>query len=242
MHQIIDECLEQMENASDPPTLQRVLDKTLRDIGFDRFTYLSVRRPALMESTFFVSTYPEDWAELYTQRKYIDVDPVIADASRTLTPFAWRLEKLKSRATDKQDALFREADDFGLSNGITVPIHAPGGEFAALSATTNMSDRELIRWFGARRLEIHLIGLHFHVAVGELLKAESSHSDIELTTRERECLLWTSRGKTAWEISEILGIGESTVVSHLNSARDKFGVYSKHHAVVKAIMRGLILP
>ena len=103
-------------------------------------------------------------------------------------------------------------------------------------------DRLKIRWFQARQLDIHLIGLYFHVFVGEMLKASSSLSSIELTTRERECLEWTSRGKTAWDISEILNIGESTVVSHLNNARDKFGVYSKHHAVVKAIMLGLILP
>jgi DNA-binding CsgD family transcriptional regulator len=242
MQPIVDECLEQMENASDLPALQGVLDQTLRDLGFDRFTYLSVRRPALMESTFFVSTYPEDWAELYTHRKYVNVDPVIAGASRALTPFAWHNEKLRSGARDKQNEFFGEAGDFGISNGITVPIHAPGGEFAALSATPDMSDQELVRWFRARRLDIHFIGLYFHVVVGQMLKAETSFSGIKLTTRERECLVWTSRGKTAWEISEILNIGESTVVSHLNSAREKFGVFSKHHAVVKAIMLGLILP
>lgn len=242
MHSIVDECLEQMARAPDLAALRDVLDQTLKELGFDRFTYLSVRRPAVMESTFFVSSYPEDWAELYTQRKYLNVDSVIADASHAMTPFAWRLEKPKGRVTDKEDVFIKEAGDFGISNGITVPIHAPGGEFATLSATPNMSDRELIRWFQARRHDIHFIGLYFHVFVGEMLKANSSLSSIELTTRERECLVWTSRGKTAWDISEILNIGESTVVSHLNNARDKFGVYSKHHAVVKAIMLGLILP
>ncbi len=64
--------------------------------------------------------------------------------------------------------------------------------------------------------------------------------DIHLTNREKECLCWTSKGKTAWEIGTILGIFQSTVVTHLNGGRAKFGVYSKHQAVLQAMSLGLI--
>ena len=63
-----------------------------------------------------------------------------------------------------------------------------------------------------------------------------------LTPRERECLLWTAHGKTAWEIGQILGISDGTVVFHLKNATRKFNVFTKYHAVVKAIMLGLISP
>jgi DNA-binding CsgD family transcriptional regulator len=71
-----------------------------------------------------------------------------------------------------------------------------------------------------------------------LMKRELS--EISLTSRERECLRWTSKGKTAWEIGVILGISQSTVVTHLNNGRAKFGVYSKHEAVIHAMNMGLI--
>ena len=52
----------------------------------------------------------------------------------------------------------------------------------------------------------------------------------------------TSRGNTAWEIGNILSISERTAKQHLTSAARKLGSYSKHHAVVKAILTRLILP
>lgn len=61
-----------------------------------------------------------------------------------------------------------------------------------------------------------------------------------LTNREIECLSWTSKGKTAWEVGVILGISQSTVVTHLNNGRYKFGVYSKHEAVIHALNLGMI--
>lgn len=64
--------------------------------------------------------------------------------------------------------------------------------------------------------------------------------DTTLTNREIECLNWTLKGKTAWEIGVILGISQSTVVTHLNNGRKKFGVYSKHQAVICALRLGVI--
>jgi DNA-binding CsgD family transcriptional regulator len=63
-----------------------------------------------------------------------------------------------------------------------------------------------------------------------------------LTARERECLLWAARGKTAWETSAILGIGEATVNNLLASAKLKLGAATRTHAVAKAITLGLIVP
>ena len=51
---------------------------------------------------------------------------------------------------------------------------------------------------------------------------------------------WTMEGKTAWELSRILGISEQTVVRHLNNATHKLNCVNKHHAVVKALRLGLI--
>ncbi|CUU44260.1 Transcriptional activator protein luxR [Blastochloris viridis] len=62
----------------------------------------------------------------------------------------------------------------------------------------------------------------------------------DLTPRERECLAWTSVGKTAWEIGSILGISEHTAVAHLNGAVRKLRAVSRAQAVAEALRRGLI--
>jgi DNA-binding CsgD family transcriptional regulator len=75
---------------------------------------------------------------------------------------------------------------------------------------------------------------------------EIDHDDIEvdppaeLSPRERECLSWTLEGKTAGEISTILGISVSTVNQHAASASHKLGSLNKHHAAVQALRLKLI--
>lgn len=87
--------------------------------------------------------------------------------------------------------------------------------------------------------EIELLGL----VAPALLLAGADHSEAqghELSARERECLSWTSQGKTAWEIGSILGISEHTAVAHLNSAIRKLVATSRVHAVAEALRRGVI--
>ena len=62
----------------------------------------------------------------------------------------------------------------------------------------------------------------------------------KLTKRELDVLSWTAQGKTAWEVSVILGMSEKTVNFHLGNSMRKLGVSSKHQAVLKALRLGLI--
>jgi LuxR family quorum sensing-dependent transcriptional regulator len=52
-----------------------------------------------------------------------------------------------------------------------------------------------------------------------------------LTSRELAVLEWVARGKSAWEIGEILHITKRTVDAHVNSAVSKMGVANRTHAV-----------
>jgi DNA-binding CsgD family transcriptional regulator len=63
---------------------------------------------------------------------------------------------------------------------------------------------------------------------------------INLTVRERECLTWAMRGKSAWEIGNILYISEPAVRFYQANARAKLDVTTTREAVVKAYMLGLI--
>ena len=56
-----------------------------------------------------------------------------------------------------------------------------------------------------------------------------------LTPREGEVLAWVARGKSAWEIGEILDIAKRTVDEHVQSAVRKLGAVNRTHAVALAI-------
>jgi DNA-binding CsgD family transcriptional regulator len=53
-------------------------------------------------------------------------------------------------------------------------------------------------------------------------------------------LTWTARGKSAWEIGEILGIGKRTVDEHTQTASRKLGAANKTQAAVLGIIRNII--
>lgn len=61
-----------------------------------------------------------------------------------------------------------------------------------------------------------------------------------LTPREIECLQWTAKGKTAWEVSVILGISEQTAAKHLHNASRKLGCVSKYQATLIAMRLGVL--
>lgn len=54
-----------------------------------------------------------------------------------------------------------------------------------------------------------------------------------LTQREMECLDWVVKGKTSWEISQILGISERTVNFHLGNCIHKTNSVNRQQAIYK---------
>ncbi len=62
----------------------------------------------------------------------------------------------------------------------------------------------------------------------------------KLAPRELESLHWCSRGKTNWEIGQILGISERTVEHHISSAARKLQCSTRAQAVAQAIREQLI--
>jgi DNA-binding CsgD family transcriptional regulator len=63
---------------------------------------------------------------------------------------------------------------------------------------------------------------------------------VALTTRQREVMLWTAEGKTAFEISVIVGLTERTVNFHISRVLAKLGANNKTQAAVRATLMGLL--
>jgi LuxR family transcriptional regulator, quorum-sensing system regulator BjaR1 len=72
------------------------------------------------------------------------------------------------------------------------------------------------------------------------IRTPLAETDHNLSARERECLVWTSSGKTSSEIAAILGLSEHTVNHYLSAACQKLGAVNRAHAVAKAIRAGLL--
>lgn len=232
------------------------LQGTLQGLGFDRYSYVHVRPPLGKRIRSFVpsgsqdgrivheflATFPGAWVEHYLSHGYGDVDPTFQAAIGTILPFNWREISLRNDLSNGQRRVFDEARDFGLAVGATVPIHGPDSGLSTLNVSASGDPGAFDEAFQTHRQDLLWIAAQTHEAFLRLSQDAPDHDRVRLTDRERDCLLWTARGKTAWEVGQILTISEETVLFHLKNATRKLGVFSKHHAVVKAVMQGHIIP
>lgn len=65
-------------------------------------------------------------------------------------------------------------------------------------------------------------------------RSEEGKSHAVLSPREFEVLHWLKRGKTSWEIAQILGISERTVNYHINNILRKLDATNRSQAVSEA--------
>lgn len=239
---MIEKFIRRLENLDSVEAFEKAMQNQLEELGFDSFCYAALRVPDSKKTPFFVTTFPMEWITHYASHDYIESDPILHHATGNLMPFDWTGVMAQPTITSKQHRLMSEAHDCGLRFGTGIPVHAPRGGFAMLSCATSSSRGHFEDAYRAHWSDLHLITLYYHSAVEEKLLSAETAPCTHLTDREREALLWTAQGKTSWETSEIMRISQETVNFHLKNVMRKIGVYSKHHAVVKAIMLGLIVP
>lgn len=97
------------------------------------------------------------------------------------------------------------------------------------------------------KLRLMMLAPYLHIAMNRL--ADTQHRDAapiadhkpspraaSLSRREREVARWIARGKTNWEIGQILGISEKTAKTHVQNILSKLGATSR--AQVAALISG----
>jgi DNA-binding CsgD family transcriptional regulator len=96
------------------------------------------------------------------------------------------------------------------------------------------------------RTAIHVMCTCAHARVRTILNLTEDVPKREvafrLTAREREVLMWVARGKTDWEIGEILQISKETSFAHVRNCCRKLDALTRTQAVVRAMMTGEIRP
>nr|WP_282595043.1 helix-turn-helix domain-containing protein [Mesorhizobium amorphae] len=80
---------------------------------------------------------------------------------------------------------------------------------------------------------MQLVAINFHIHVRRRLADDRVVDGVTLTPREFECLKWTARGKSAWDVSQILGVSKRTVTFPLENAKAKLGVRTVNQAIAR---------
>lgn len=206
-------------------------------LNFDHFA-ISYEDRSLSESrnSILIHDYPDPWAQTYIGFELGGNDPVRRACERTVTGFAWRDLGRFVPLTNGDRRMLSVSSANGIADGYTVPRHLPG--LASGSCTFAMRpDRALP---GDMLGLAELLGAHAIAAARRIADRTPEIPKPVLTERQRECVLWSARGKTAAETAAILGITEDTVVQHLKIARERYDVHSGYALILCSLFDGLI--
>lgn len=209
-----------------------------RRLGFDKFIYgFQSGGSGAGASRRVFNGYPDAWRSRYDEKGYAEIDPVVQHCLRNTTPVIWTEELFAGPAR----TLREEAKEHGLVYGVSCPVRDWTGSAGMLSLARDrpfeQDETRLPELIGLAQLLAGFV----HAGVKGLIASSGQRNlPVDLTPRERESLQWTGSGKTAWEISKILGISERTVVFHLTNAVQKLGANNRTQAIAIALSRGLI--
>lgn len=218
-------------------------ERAVQRLNFDHysFSYWDAKPgtgPApVPEHRILASNYPGHWVEHYLHRDYFRKDPVIRHARATVGPYQWRDLPVQC---EREQLVLKEARDAGLREGLAIPIHEPWGK---IFLTTLASQRPELPQSAANpevRTQAHILAVIFHARFAALSGAQTQDSTVGLTPRESECLSWVARGKSSWDIGQLMAVSEHTVNFHLKNAMRKFDTASRVTAAVRAASLGLI--
>lgn len=232
-----EDCLGRLAPASaSSKALLKELGVITAELGFEYCSYvLKLPVPITRPRVAWWSNYPDKWLDRYFSNDYLDIDPLIQQATRSMRPLVWA-----SDSQETQPHFWEEARAHGVRYGWAMSTCGPHMATGLLSLARS---GQPITASEVDATEMKLVWLAhlMHELVGTAEKGTAiPDSTCHLTDRECEVLRWSAAGKTVEEISKILGIAERTVTFHVTSSLYKLNVTNKTQAVAKAVLLRLI--
>jgi len=186
------------------------------DLGFHYFAlthHVDVRRSS---AAIRIHNYPEGWADWFDGQGLGGIDPVHRASSVTSVGFAWSSlpEMIALTADDRK--ILDLAREQGIGEGFTVPAHVPGEAHGSCSFACVTGEAPS----GEHLPLLQLVGAFAFEAARRMARKPLEPRPVRLTDRQRECVIWTARGKSDWEIARILGISRVTLYNKMK----KFGL------------------
>ncbi|BBG30364.1 LuxR C-terminal-related transcriptional regulator [Zymobacter palmae] len=223
-----------LDNAVDMQDVLDITQKTIKPFGFDFCGWRSkIPLPLSNNRRFSTLRANEDRVSEQEENGFYDEAPVAKHCALSTEPISWR--------GTTEDPTFLQAPDL-ISEYYSSGHY--GGWAQSMIESKNVFSMLLVDSVNILdQKDIDHVDLQMQwVATAVLSKMTKFRlkPNVRLSEREKEVLRWSGDGKTAWEISQILNLSQSTVNFHMRSAMYKLDAPNKTNALVKAIYLGLL--
>ncbi len=179
--------------------------------------------------------YPSEYANEYIARGYERIDPIVKDNYGVYRVRYWA-DSFEQHGTPED--LVNLTGDFGLKDA------SEGRGYSCGVRNVQGSEKGLMFFYGLPRSARHetiitVVSPHLHEAMSRIL-GKTSSTFPTLTDREKAILQWLMQGKSAWDVSNIIGISERTVKFHIDNVMRKLEAVNRTHAVAIALRYRII--
>lgn len=209
-----------------------------KPLGFTHAGIGQIINPAVLDRPITevgIADYPDEFYGRWLSQGYIMHDPILRYALSYRAAFTWR--EAYEYATRYGRRIFDEAKEFGLVDGVAIPVivgHYPTGLVSLVHPKPNFAAAEIAH--------IQLVCIHSYTRMLRIINAEKKDRTHALTVREIDVLHYVAAGKTNWEIGRILDISEDTIKMHMKNITRKLDAANRAHSVALGIREGQILP
>jgi LuxR family quorum-sensing system transcriptional regulator CciR len=223
--------------APDESAFANALSSAVHALGFQFFAVAHHDlRDREATSGLEIHNYPDGWRASYAARQLGRSDPIRRASHVWACGFRWRDARDIVSFSSADDAILADAHAFGIDEGFTMGVHVPGEARGSVSFATRVGmafpERALLQAHG-------LGSAAFQVARMIFKKRPIVRREI-LTDRQLECVLWVGRGKSNWEIAQILGVTQETVKKHLQDACARYQLHNRTSLPLRALYEGSI--
>ncbi len=230
--------VERVKPPADREAICRATMKELEWFGLSFVTAWTMPRPDQQpDEAVILNNRPRDYIEHYKAKNYLMHDPVVTELRTTVRPYTWSDIRKRRKLTRSESRIMDEGLDFGVDDGIVIPIVTLSGALSVFSpcgAKPDLSERA--------RAVLDIIGVYAMQMIDQAtaLPGRDRAPAVRLTAREREVMRWVAVGKSDEEIAGILSLRKPTVTWHVENAKRKLDALRRPHAVAQAIRLGEI--
>ncbi len=179
--------------------------------------------------------YPQAYQQWFSENECAQADPAFWYARRANETFHWADLPRRLDLTSKQAAILNEARDFGIADGMTIPLIVPGAMPASCSLVPGPTGFEPLI-----TPDLYWIANRAHLEACRRLPEWKGN--VRLSNEQRDVMHWVARGKSDTDIGAILGISPRTVGKRIDAVRALYGVADRTQAVMMVVTYGEIQP
>lgn len=232
----LDSFIERLQGVEDLGALQQEVIG-LRDLfDVEHITYHSVNGAG---DGYAATTYSMEWSDQYFSEDYARIDPVVQGCFRRFHPVDWR--RLDWSGKVARDFM-GEAKAAGVgTQGYSVPIRGPSGQFALFTISDVRSDSDWERYTEEHTRDLILAAHFLNQRALELERGSDEARLQNLSPREIDVCTLLAMGYSRAQAAEYLRISEHTLRVYVESARFKLGATNTIHAIARAMSMGLLV-